>query len=214
MEREEFKKIIKGLKSVYADPKFIADQFAFDMWYGLLGDLPYEVVSMATQAYMQTEHFPPTPADIRRYTYKITSPVTEDMSELDAWQRVRKAIGNGTYGAEEEFAKLPKLIQEVLGSPARIREMAGLEISDVENVEQSHFVRNYRAKLEAHKKESQLNESLRLAINRMRQDNTPQIEVKVEAGNMIEDKRERPDGIPDEIEKELADFRKSVCETI
>lgn len=210
MEKEEFKKIVKGLKSIYADPKFIADQFAYDMWFALLGDLPYEVVSMATKAYMQSETFPPTPADIRRYAYKVTSPVTEDMSEIEAWGLVRKALNNGYYGAETEFEKLPPLIQETLGNPARLREMSQLDVSEVETVEQSHFVRNYRAKLESHRKNGQLDKGLQASINQIRQDNTPQIEILVDASNLIEDLQKEDTGIPDDVEQALANFHKGI----
>ena len=42
MEREEFKILVKAMKAVYAQPTFIPDKDAFDVWYGLLQDLPYE----------------------------------------------------------------------------------------------------------------------------------------------------------------------------
>ena len=209
MDREEFKKIVKGMKSIYADPKFIADQFAFDMWYGLLGDLSYEVVAMAKQAYMQTEKFAPTPADIRRYAYKITSPVTDDMSEVEAWGKVSKAICNSLYHSEEEFARLPKLIQQTLGNHIRLRELAELDAGQLQTIEASNFMRSYRARLEAHKRDSQLNDSLRLSINQMRQENTPKIEVKVDAPNLIEDAQKEHTGIPKEIEQLLSDFYKT-----
>lgn len=214
MTKDEFKNIIKGLKSIYSDPKFIADQFAFDMWYALLGDLTYEVVSMATKTYMQTETFPPSPADIRRYAYKITSPMTEDISELQAWQLVKKAIGNGNYGAEEEFAKLPPLIQQTLGNPARIREMANIPADEVETIEQSHFVRNYRAKLEAHRKNQQLDSQLRLQIEQERQRNTPMIEVQEEKVDLIEDKQKEPRITPEEIDELMEEFRQMVSVAI
>lgn len=204
MTKDEFKLIVKGMKAIYADPKFIADKTAFDMWYALLQDIPYDICTMATQAYMQSERFVPTPADIRKYANQITSPLTNDMSEIEAWGMVRKAISNGYYHSEQEFKKLPKLIQETLGSHERLREMSQLDLSDVETVEQSHFVRNYRAKLEQHKNKMQLGGELRISIDQMRSENTPlldnisdipQIEVK-----------EEPKEFPAEIEEELKAF--------
>jgi len=214
MTKEEFKQIVKGLKSIYAEPKFIADQDAFDMWFALLKDLDYEIASMATKAYMQSETFPPTPADIRRYAYKVTNPVTEDMSEIEAWGLVRKALNNGYYGAETEFEKLPPLIQETLGNPARLREMSQLDVSEVETVEQSHFVRNYRAKLESHRKNGQLDKGLQASINQIRQENTPKIEISVDASTMIEDSEKEDMGIPDNVEQVLAGFHKGFYQTI
>ena len=39
MEREEFKILVKAMKAVYAQPTFIPDKDAFDVWYGLLQDV-------------------------------------------------------------------------------------------------------------------------------------------------------------------------------
>lgn len=206
MTRDEFKKIVKGLKSIFSDPKFIADQDAFDMWYALLKDLDYEVASMATQAYMQTEKFSPTPADIRRYASQITSPLTNDMSEVEAWGMVSKAVCNSLYHSEEEFERLPKLIQQVLGNPIRLRELAQLDVAQLQTVEASNFMRSYRARLEVHKRELQLNDSLRISINQMRQDNTPMLEVHEVERKGIEIHEDKPSGLPDGVEKMLQDF--------
>ena len=210
MTRDEFKKIVKGLKSIFSDPKFIADQDAFDMWYALLKDLDYEVASMATQAYMQTEKFSPTPADIRRYASQITSPLTNDMSEVEAWGMVSKAICNSLYHSEEEFERLPKLIQQVLGNPIRLRELAQLDVAQLQTVEASNFMRSYRARLEVHKRELQLNDSLRISINQMRQDNTPMLEVHEVERKGIEIQEDKPSGLPNGVEKMLQDFYQGV----
>lgn len=176
MTREEFGQIATGLRAVY---QIIGTQEAFDVWYQLLGDLDYKTASMATQAYMQSEHFPPTPADIRKYAEQITRPLTNDMTENEAWALVRKAINNGIYGYKEEFDKLPKLIREVVGRAENIRELAQLEVSELETVEKSHFVRNYRAKLELTRSDRQFSDGLRDNIQISRQDNTPAISTVV-----------------------------------
>lgn len=65
MEREQFKVLVKAMKAVYAQPTFIPDQDAFNVWFALLGDLPYKQAELAVQKHMATEKFPPTIADIR-----------------------------------------------------------------------------------------------------------------------------------------------------
>lgn len=203
MTRDEFKTIVKGLKTLYNDPKYIADHDAFELWFSLLGDLDYNVASMATQAYMQTEIFPPKPADIRRYAQQITSPKTESMTEIEAWGLVRKAISNGTYGYNEEFKKLPKIIQETLGSPIRIYEMAQVNIAESETVLASNFMRNYRARLESHKHDMQMNEGLRSSIDQMREDAMPEIEVKHEEVKQIETQSEEVNGLTESVQTAL-----------
>lgn len=105
MEREEFKILVKAMKAVYAQPTFIPDKDAFDVWYGLLQDLPYEQANLAIQKYMTSERFPPTIADIRTKATEIIAPAEESMSELQAWALVQRALRNSGYNSEEEFAK-------------------------------------------------------------------------------------------------------------
>lgn len=139
MEREEFKILVKAMKAVYAQPTFIPDKDAFDVWYGLLQDLPYEQANLAIQKYMTSERFPPTIADIRTKATEIIAPVEESMSELQAWALVQRALRNSGYNSEEEFAKLPEACQRAVGTAANLKEWALMDSDQVATIEQSHF---------------------------------------------------------------------------
>lgn len=156
MTDKEFMIIVKGLKAVYTDPKFLADNDAIDVWYGLLCDLPYQVLSLATQKYMMQEQYPPTIAGLRKKAAEITAPVHEDMSELEAWSLVRQALGNSAYNAKSEFDKLPELCQKAVGNASNLREMALMDTDTVDSVEQSHFIRNYRVALDRKRADAQV----------------------------------------------------------
>lgn len=144
VERERFKTLVKGMKAVYAQPSFIPDQDAFNVWYSLLRDLSYEELSAAIQKHMMTSPYPPTIADIRGSAAQLM-PDDGGISELKAWGLVRKAIRNSNYHAEEEYARLPDIIQAAVGNPANLREWAMMPTETVESVEQSHFIKAYRA---------------------------------------------------------------------
>ena len=116
MTREEFKTLVKGMKAVYAQPTFIPDQDAFNVWFELLKDIPYQQANVAIQKYMLTEKFPPTIADIREKATQIVESVDNSMSELEAWSLVRKAVRNSGYHSVEEFEKLPEACQRAVGS--------------------------------------------------------------------------------------------------
>ena len=90
MTREEFKTLVKGMKAVYAQPTFIPDQDAFNVWFELLKDIPYQQANVAIQKYMLTEKFPPTIADIREKATQIVESVDSSMSELEAWSLVER----------------------------------------------------------------------------------------------------------------------------
>ena len=146
MTREEFKTLVKGMKAVYAQPTFIPDQDAFNVWFELLKDIPYQQANVAIQKYMLTEKFPPTIADIREKATQIVESVDSSMSELEAWSLVRKAVRNSGYHSVEEFEKLPEACQRAVGSAANLKEWALMDSERVETVEQSHFIRNYRTR--------------------------------------------------------------------
>lgn len=142
MTREEFKLIVKGMKAVYTKPEFIPDQDAFNVWYMLLADLDYKNASIAAQMHMRSSSFEPKPADIIEQYNKLTK--RAGLTEMEAWTLVSKALRNGINGAEQEFNKLPPLVQKALGSPSQLRNWATSDESSIESVAQSNFMRSYR----------------------------------------------------------------------
>ena len=66
---------------------------------------------------------------------------------MEAWALVSNALRNGTYGAVEEFEKLPEIVQKAVGSPENLRNWAQTDVGSVENVIQSNFIKTYRAEL-------------------------------------------------------------------
>lgn len=195
MERKEFKTLVKGMKAVYAQPTFIPDQDAFNVWYELLRDLSYEQVNIAIQKYMLTEKFPPTIADIRTKANDIVAKIEESMSELEAWSLVSKAISNSGYHAEEEFDKLPEVCQRAVGNPQNLKEWAMMESDSVATVEQSHFIRNYRVAVQRMQEDAKIPNNIKVAIADMRK----KVEtIKYKPSREIEHKSEekRPEGVP------------------
>lgn len=195
MERKEFKTLVKGMKAVYAQPTFIPDQDAFNVWYELLRDLSYEQVNIAIQKYMLTEKFPPTIADIRTKANDIVAKIEESMSELEAWSLVSKAISNSGYHAEEEFDKLPEVCQRAVGNPQNLKEWAMMESDSVATVEQSHFIRNYRVAVQRMQEDAKIPDHIKVAIADMRK----KVEtIKYKPSREIEHKSEekRPEGVP------------------
>lgn len=164
MTREDFAVLVKAMKAVYSSENFIADKDAFDVWYGLLQDLPYEQANLAIQKYMATEKFPPTIADIRTKATEIIAPAEESMNELQAWALVQKAIRNSGYNSEKEFERLPEACKIAVGTPANLREWALMDSDQVATVEQSHFIRNYRAAVQRIKDDAKLPEKMKLLI--------------------------------------------------
>lgn len=169
MTREEWAVLVKAMKAVYTSPSFLPDQYAFDTWYGLLKDLDYKLLSFGLKKYMQTEWKEPSIAALRECANSI-APQSTELNETEAWEKVSKAIRNSGHHAEEEFARLPKLIQKAVSSPGQLREWALSENVDGTwlSVVQSNFQRTYRAEVQREQERRKLSSDLLKIIDTAR----------------------------------------------
>lgn len=209
MTRDNFKILVKAMKAVYSSENFIADKDAFDVWFELLKDLPYEQANLAIQKYMTSEKFPPTIADIRTKATEIITPAEESMSELQAWALVQKALRNSGLNSEEEFAKLPEACQRAVGTAANLKEWALMDSDQVATIEQSHFIRNYRTSVQRMKEEARLPENVKMLIADMGKKHAALMEKAAESQlemqkiEVPEKDTELPSGMSDETRKRL-----------
>lgn len=162
MTREEFSTLVKAMKAVYTDVKFIPDKDAFDVWYAMLNDIEYKQMSLAVQAYIQTEKFPPSVADLRSKCLKFVP--DNSINEMQAWSMVSKAIRDSAYHALERFNELPQLVQKAVGSPENLRNWGLSDMGSVETVIQSNFIKTYRTILQRENEIMKLSDSARKVI--------------------------------------------------
>lgn len=167
MDREDFGKLVVTMKTVYTKPEFLADEYSINVWYKLLRDIDYKTASLALEKHMMSSPFPPTIADLRTAAVEFQGAVngTEELSELSAWSLVRKAVRNSNYNAEREYERLPDAVRIAVGSPDNLREMAAMPIETVESVEQSHFIRAYRAIMSREKELQKLSPAVRQLLD-------------------------------------------------
>lgn len=86
--------------------------------------------------------FAPNVGTIKEQMRKLTA--KDDMSEAEAWARIRKAISNSVYNSQSEFDKLPKLCKAVVGTPSQLREWAVMDSEAVQSVVASNVQRAYK----------------------------------------------------------------------
>jgi hypothetical protein len=145
MSRDETKKILMRIQTTFPNWKPQGDlSLVVDVWHEYLEDYAYEEILIALKAYTTTDTSGFAPS-IGQLVGKLHSVARNDeLNEMEAWSLVSNAIKNGYYGAEEEFAKLPELVQKAVGTPANLRAWAHTDESSIENVVQSNFIRTYR----------------------------------------------------------------------
>lgn len=129
MKLEDFMILVKGMRSVYTSDRFLPDKDSAKIWYSMLQDIPYDVLSMAIQKYMSTSVYPPTIADLRRLSAEITTP-SLDIDAGQSFQEARKMIQTyGRYRREDALANMTPITRKV------VERMGYDTMCDCENIE-------------------------------------------------------------------------------
>ena len=154
MTREETVKIIRIMVDSYPNYKPNDISETVDVWQMMLSDYDYNLVAMALKAYIlsDTSGFAPSIGQLVAKMQTITKP--QELSEMEAWSLVSKAIRNSGYNSVEEFANLPPLVQKAVGTPDNLRNWAVSDYQTIESVIQSNFLRTYRVVV---KRENEIN---------------------------------------------------------
>lgn len=174
MTIDEMAAVMDVLEIAY--PAFYAKQDtetkfnAMELWAVMFADEPLELVLMAVKAFIasDTKGFPPNIGHIKGIIGKLTQPKELEMTELEAWNIVRRAIRgasmadctrkmqpDGTMGpptAVVQFNALPEILQRLVGDPQQLAMWEDLPGKQIDTVIQSNFMRSWRARA-AHEKE-------------------------------------------------------------
>lgn len=150
MNLVETAKLMAVLETAY--PMFYAKKTqqeredAIRLWAEMFADEPGEVVAMAVKALIKSRvsTFPPGIGEITEKIQQITQP--EQMTEMEAWNHVVRAVGNSNYNSADEFKKLPEVIQRLVGAPSQLREWAAMDSETFNSVVASNFQRSYKAR--------------------------------------------------------------------
>lgn len=143
MTREETVKIIRIMCDCYPNYKPNNLSETVDVWQMMLDKYSYNQVSIALKAYVtsDTSGFAPSVGEIVAKIQLVSQP--QELDGMAAWGLVSKALRNGTYGAVEEFNKLPPLVRQAVGMPDNLKNWATSDYQTIETVIQSNFLRTY-----------------------------------------------------------------------
>lgn len=169
MTREETKKILRIMCSTYPNYKPSDLSETIDIWQMVLSDYSYQQIATGLKAYIlsDTTGFAPSVGQIVDKIKTIEQPVV--LNESEAWGMVSKAIRNGYYGAVEEFAKLPPLVQKAVGTPDNLRNWSQTNLESIETVIQSNFLRSYRVEAQRAGEISKMPSDIKTMIENMSQ---------------------------------------------
>ena len=150
MNQKETIAVLAVLKTAY--PQFYRGlspqelQETVTLWSEMFAAVDFQVVKAAVKAHIATDAkgYPPHIGAIKAAIRKITQP--DEMSEMEAWGYVSRALRNSSYNSIKEFERLPPVVRRIVGAPSQLREWAAMDSDTVQSVVQSNFMRSYRAR--------------------------------------------------------------------
>ena len=121
------------------------------LWTRQFEEYDVNIVKCAIDSIISTDtsDFMPSIGKIKDMITKLTT--DEEMTELEAWNIVKKAISRSGYYAQEEFDKLPAILQKLVGSPQTLFEWSQTDSEQVNTVVSSNFQRSYKARVKNEK---------------------------------------------------------------
>lgn len=163
MTREETQGILMSIQAAYQNYRAPDKTIAVNTWYKMLSEYTYNQVSAGLKAYIlsDTSGFAPSIGQIIDKIHSMSG--QEEFSEMEAWALVSKAIRNSGYNSQEEFEKLPPLVQKAVGYPSQLRTWA-LDEDYNEGVVSSNFIKCYRTIAQREKEMQKIPEEIRKAI--------------------------------------------------
>lgn len=132
------------------------------LWTSAFTDDPFERVKAAVEAIIVAggREFCPNVGIIKQKMCEVSD--ADRLTATAAWEKVVKALRNSAYNAAEEFAKLPKPVQEAVGS-ARVLQVWATSIpaDELETVVRSNFRRDFAAIQQEHDAQAKLPDGLK-----------------------------------------------------
>lgn len=150
MTKKEMAEIIAIMQTNYPDEfRDKSDKFInakINLWLMSFRDDDYTEVLAAVMAHINTDtnRFMPPVGVIKAKLVEIRMP--EELTPQEAWELVSKATRNSTYNSGEEFAKLPPVVQRLVGSPMQLKEWAAMDTDTLQSVIGSNFQRSYKVR--------------------------------------------------------------------
>lgn len=147
MTREETKKIIYVLTSMFPNWKLDDPTQTVDAWHFALADFDYNDMAIAVKTYISTSGsaFAPSASQLIAMCRKSNDLAIPD--EIEAWNHVRTALGRSTYNSQSEWEKLTEYEKKAVGSPTQLYIWA-TDDNFNESVISSQFQKNYRTVVE------------------------------------------------------------------
>ena len=112
MNKQEFKEVMEGLKSLYGDKIPDMNGFAREIWFECLSDMDFERTKKAITNHIKSSKFPPTVADIReQYGLLVGKCKSEAIALRDVFNEMRNYYPGGNKDSNAENVFLSRILE-------------------------------------------------------------------------------------------------------
>lgn len=202
MTREQVGKLLMTIQAYYPNYNPPDKEITLNAWHIMLAEYPEELVLQALRACIatNTSGFAPDVGQIMSKIQTISQP--QELDGMTAWGLVSKALRNGTYGAVEEFNKLPPLVKQAVGMPDNLKNWATSDYQTIETVIQSNFLRTYETVVKRANEIKRMPDSIKSLIEKTNANSyKAQIEQKFQRGiNTLNNKNSNLIGQKEDLE--------------
>lgn len=146
MTQQETAQVLTLLRAAY--PAFYRKttaqeaEIAVRLWAEMFAEDDYGIVQYALKQLI-AEHsgYPPDIAALKTKIKEVIQAATGAPTHEDLWQMLKSAAQNSGYCYEEEFAKLPPVLQRFLGSPHALHDLAVIDVQTFNTVYHGQFLK-------------------------------------------------------------------------
>ena len=159
MDKKEFAQFTMALKTYYPRENLLPNNQAMELWFRQLQDIPYNVAELSLNKWVATNKWSPSVAEIRQTASEVCNGEPDDWST--GWDQVMRAIR--CFGSYRELEALDSM-DELTRTCVKRLGFRNICTSENQAADRANFRMMYESLVERKKKENQLPEELKVAI--------------------------------------------------
>lgn len=174
MDKKEFSKWAMALKTYYPREQLLPNEQAFALWYEALKDIPMQVAEAALKAWVSTNKWSPTIAEIREMCVDVKRGDAPEWSE--GWMMTQRAIRQyGRYRPGEAMASLDPITRET------VRRLGFHNLCDTEDI--GYYAKRFQQTFEVMAKREQMKLQLPFELQDTIRSIQGEFRLRIESGD-------------------------------
>lgn len=174
MDKKEFKAFADAMKTYYPREQLLPNMQALELWYQALKDIPMQVAEAALRAWVSTNKWSPTIAEIREMCVDVKRGDAPEWSE--GWMMTQRAIQRfGRYRPGEAMASLDPITRET------VKRLGFHNLCDTEDI--GYYAKRFQQTFEVMAKREQMKLQLPFELQDTIRSIQGEFRLRIESGD-------------------------------